>query len=122
MANMTKDPAVNKFRFKTATLAPDAVLPNANFAQMEKNPNIKIVITVEADGTISSYNHPLTGAGGEEKLKNETGQEPYDVGQIWDLATLTLIIYGEDTPAGQPAKVEVGYWKTTSSGGRIMIS
>jgi hypothetical protein len=147
MATMTANPnpdpqkGEKKYSFKLA--APTSSDPalkdqllNANFSQMEKDPDIKIVITVAADGTITSYNHPLTGGANkptEERLKDETGGAPYDVGQIWDLATLTFIIYGEPAQAAQPAqggqpaqpekleKAEVGFWKTVG-GSRIMIS
>ena len=133
MAKMTANPNPDpkkdekKYSFKLyAPTLPDKTLLNANFAQMEGDSNIKIVITVAADGTITSYNHPSTGVidKTEERLKDESGEAPYDVGQIWDLATLTFIIYGEPAQGGQPAKpenIEVGYWKTVG-GTRIMIS
>jgi hypothetical protein len=119
MANMTPNPTVPvTYTFKVAPVGQGVALPVPNVAALSNDPNIKLILTVAADGTITSYNHPLTGVTdpAEEKLKDETGLEPYDVGKIWDLATLTFIIYQKE---GEPA--ELGYWKVTS-GGKIMIS
>ena len=112
-ANLPTDrPADPKFGFRNG-LGPVDPVPVADFKTMADAKNIKIIITVDEDGRIMSYNHPNTPD--QEKLKNQTKETPYILEGLWDGATITLLAYKEGAGA------ELGYWKTTS-GGRIMIT
>lgn len=87
--------------------------PVADFKKMAEDSSIKMIFAIDEYGTIMSYNHPLTDA--KDRLENKTTLVPYPADAIWDLATITLIIYQEKKEA------EVGSW-IMSGGQRIMVS
>lgn len=74
---------------------------------------IRLVITVDEDGEIRSYNHPSTPAA--ERIKILPDDQPYEIGKLHASASITVMVYQE---TGKNF-AELGIWYNTSTGRKM---
>lgn len=73
---------------------------------------IRLVITIDENGEIRSYNHGSTPQA--ERVKILPDNEPYELGTLHAAASITVMVYQEPNKAA-----ELGIWYNTSTGRKM---